>query len=148
MYTDTLGPWASYGFLIGAIAVLGSTLWAAVPSQARMYANFFAVAGAFDWKNMRARVNWIKAWTVALPIIWALSSLYFKSPVFMVQIGGFMTGVFLIGVVASAWYLRNTETDKRLYGGSVFNGVLVVSTIALGILAVYTVLQQFGFKIG
>ena len=35
MYTDTLGPWAMWVFLIGAVAVLGSTLWAAVPSHAR-----------------------------------------------------------------------------------------------------------------
>ena len=148
MYTDTLGPWAMYGYLIGAIAVLGSTLWAAVPSQARMYANFFAVVGAFDWANMKARLNWVKGWTVALPIIWGLSSLYFKSPVFMVQIGGVMTAVFLIGVVAAAWYLRGTETDKRLHGSTTFNTILVISTIALAVLAVYSFLNVFGFKIG
>ena len=40
MYTDTLGAWAMWLFLIGAIAVLGSTLWASVPSHARMYTDF------------------------------------------------------------------------------------------------------------
>lgn len=147
MYTDTLGPWASYGFLIGAIAVLGSTLWAAVPSQARMYANFFAVIGAYDWKHMPSRLKWVKGWTVALPIIWGLSSLYFASPVLMVQIGGVMTAIFLIGVLAAAWYLRATETDKRLHGSGLFNAILMVSTISLLLIAIYTFLQQFGFKI-
>ena len=51
MYTDTLGPWAMWGFLIGAIAVLGSTLWAAVPSYSRMYTNFLAAAGLVDWSD-------------------------------------------------------------------------------------------------
>src|SRR5919107_2170501 len=37
MYTDTLGEWAGILFLVGAVAVLGSTLWAAIPSWARMY---------------------------------------------------------------------------------------------------------------
>ena len=148
MYTDTLGPWAMYGFLIGAVAVLGSTLWAAVPSQARMYANFFAVAGAFQWSDMKSRLRWVKGWTVALPIIWGSSSLFFKSPVQMVQIGGIMTGVFLIGVVAAAWYLRNTETDKRLHGAGLFNAILIISTVALILLGLYTAAQQFGFKIG
>ncbi|MHB1004470.1 MAG: Nramp family divalent metal transporter [Chloroflexota bacterium] len=147
MYTDTLGAWAMYGFLIGAIAVLGSTLWAAVPSQARMYANFFAVVGAFKWEDMSARMKWIKAWTVILPIVWGASSLFFKSPVLMVQIGGVMTGVFLIGVVSAAWYLRKTETNKQLHGSGVFNAYLLICTIALVLLAIYTVVQQFGFKI-
>ena len=41
---------------------------------------------------------WIRGFTVALPIIWGASSLFFQSPVLMVQIGGVMTGVFLVGV--------------------------------------------------
>ncbi|MHB0870378.1 MAG: Nramp family divalent metal transporter [Chloroflexota bacterium] len=149
MYTDTLGPWAMYGFLIGAIAVLGSTLWAAVPSQARMYTNFFATIGVLDWRNPTQRMRWLKAWTIALPIIWALSSLYFKSPVLMVQIGGIMTAVFLVGVVVAVWYLRTKETDRELYGRSPFNLLLIISSIAIGFLGIYSLVSTLGiFKIG
>ena len=148
MYTDTLGPWAMWGYLIGAIAVLGSTLWAAVPSQARMYVNFLATIGFLDWNNSKTRLTWLKVFTVALPIIWACSSLFFKSPVLMVQIGGVMTGVFLLGVLAATWYLRTKETDKDLFGGLLFNLLLIISSIGIGLLGIYTVLQQFGFKIG
>lgn len=148
MYTDTLGPWAMYGFLIGAIAVLGSTLWAAVPSHSRMYTNFLAAIGIVNWSDPSSRMKWIRGFTIALPVIWCLSSLYFKSPVLMVQIGGVMTGVFLLAVLAATWYLRTKETDKELYGSGPFNLLLVISTIAIGLLGLYTVLQQFGFKIG
>ena len=148
MYTDTLGQWANVGYLIGAIAVLGSTLWAAVPSHSRMYTNFLSVAGVLDWKNYDSRMRWQRLFIVALPIIWGFSSLYFKSPVLMVQIGGVMTGVFLVAVVVAAWYLRQTDTDPELRGGSAFNLLLIVSTIAIGLLGVYTVLQQFGISIG
>lgn len=148
MYTDTLGPWAMIGFLIGAIAVLGSTLWAAVPSQARMYANFLATVGLFEWRDRTTRMRWIRGFTVALPIIWGASSLYFKSPVLMVQIGGVMTGVFLLGVLAATWYLRAKETDRRLHAGPAFNAALVVSTVAIGLLGVYTIASTFGLKIG
>jgi len=148
MYTDTLGQWAMVGFLIGAIAVLGSTLWAAVPSHARMYTNFLAVAGTLDWKDSLARLKWQRVFIVALPILWAVSSLYFKSPVLMVQIGGVMTGVFLVAVVVATWYLRQTDTDPELRGKGAFNLLLVASTIAIGFLGIYTVLSQFGIKIG
>jgi Mn2+/Fe2+ NRAMP family transporter len=144
MYTDTLGPWAMVLFLIGAIAVLGSTLWASVPSHSRMYANFLATIGVFTWSDRRTRLRWIRAFTVALPILWGGSSLVLQQPVLMVQIGGVMTGVFLLAVLAATWYLRNTQTDARLYGGGLFTAVLVFSTMAIAALGIYTVLSTLG----
>jgi Mn2+/Fe2+ NRAMP family transporter len=146
-YTDTLGPWASTLFLVGAIAVLFSTLWAAVPSNARAYTNWMSLIKPEIWSNPSTRMKFMKGWTVALPIIWAIAYLAVKSPVLMVQIGGIMTGVFLVAVVVAAWYLRNTETDKRLWGGSLFNLLLIVSSIAIGFLGVYSILTVFGIKL-
>ncbi|WP_206688182.1 MULTISPECIES: hypothetical protein [Aureimonas] len=57
MYTDTLGEWAGILFLVGAIAVLGSTLWAAIPSWSRMYVNLLAVAGVLDWHHTADRMR-------------------------------------------------------------------------------------------
>ncbi|MGH3344832.1 MAG: Nramp family divalent metal transporter [Carbonactinosporaceae bacterium] len=147
-YTDTLGDWASTLFLVGAIAVLGSTLWAAVPSWARMYTNLLATAGVLDWQDVRTRLRWIRIFTVALPIIWGVAYLLIESPVIMVQIGGVMTGVFLLAVVAAVWYLRRTEIDPALYGGTLFNAVLVISSIAIALLGVYTAATVFGFTVG
>ncbi|MEW6636770.1 MAG: Nramp family divalent metal transporter [Actinomycetota bacterium] len=144
LYTDTLGDWASILFLIGAIAVLGSTLWAAIPSWSRMYTNFFATAGVLDWRDTRRRLRWIRAFTVALPIIWGAAYLFIQAPVLMVQIGGVMTGVFLLAAVVAVWYLRQTEIDPRLYGGRLFNALLVVSSVAIALLGVYSALSVFG----
>ena len=66
----------------------------------------------------------------------------------MVQIGGVMTGVFLVAVVTSVWYLRKTETDPRVKGGKGFNIWLVVSSLAIGFLGIYTLLTVFGLEIG
>jgi hypothetical protein len=144
MYTDTLGEWANILFLIGAIAVLGSTLWAAVPSWARMFTNLLAVIGVLDWQDSLVRTRWIRIFTVALPIIWAVAYLFIQSPVIMVQIGGVMTGIFLLGVVVAIWYLRRTEIDPRLYGGGLFNAVLIISSIAIVLLGIYTALNALG----
>jgi hypothetical protein len=64
--------------------------------------------------------------------------------VLMVQIGGVMTGIFLLAVVVAVWYLRNTEVDPRLYGGRLFNAVLIISSLAIVLLGVYTVLSITG----
>jgi Mn2+/Fe2+ NRAMP family transporter len=148
IYTDTLGEWASVIFLIGAIAVLGSTMWAAIPSWARMYTNLLATFGVLDWQDPVARLRWIRVFTVILPLLWGVIYLTIQSPVIMVQIGGVMTGVFLFGVVAAVYYLRRTETDPRLYGGRGFNVVLAISSIAIGLLGVYTLADVFGLTPG
>lgn len=148
MYTDVLGEWISVGFLIGAVAVLGSTLWAAIPSWARMYTNLFATLGFFDWSDARARNRIIRVMTVVLPISWGAAYLFMSEPVIMVQIGGVMTGVFLPAVVIATWYLRRNQVDPSLYGGRWFNVLLITSSIAITLLGVYTLLNVFGFSIG
>ena len=148
IYTDTLGAWAGTLFLVGAIAVLGSTMWVALPSWSRMWANLLSSAGVFEWKDPKARRNWVRVFTVIQPILWAISYLYLQSPVLMVQIGGVMTGVFLVAVVISVWYLRTNETDSRVKGGKGFSGALIVSSVAIGLLGIYTLLTVFGLEIG
>lgn len=144
MYTDALGPWAMHFYLVGAIAVLGSTLWVSVPSHSRMYANLLSTIGVFDWKDARARMRWVRGFGIALPIVWGLASLLMSQPVLMVQIGGVMTGIFLLAVLVATWYLRRTETDPRLHAGTGMLALLVLSTIAIGILGVYTMLSTLG----
>ncbi|WP_442504165.1 Nramp family divalent metal transporter [Marinivivus vitaminiproducens] len=144
MYTDTLGEWASALFLVGAVAVLGSTLWAAIPSWSRMYVNLLSVIGVVNWKDSLQRTRWIRGFTVGLPIVWGLAFLTIQSPVVMIQIGGIATGIFLLAVVVAVWHLRNKETDPALHGGGFFNAALVVSSIAIALLGVYSVLNVFG----
>ena len=144
MYTDALGTWVTVVFLVGAIAVLGSTLWAAVPAHARMYTNFLSTVGLVDWNNPAVRTRWFRRFIVALPIVWGASSLLLSQPVLMIQIGGVMTGVFLIAVLVATWYLRRTETDSRLFGGGWFHLLLVLSTVAIAALGVYTMASALG----
>jgi hypothetical protein len=109
-----------------------------------MYTNLLAMLGVLDWNDAPTRLRWIRGFTVALPIIWGAAYLFIQSPVIMVQIGGVMTGIFLLAVVVAVWYLRKTEVDPRLYGGGLFNAVLIVSTIAIALLGVYTALSATG----
>lgn len=144
IYTGTLGEWANVLFLVGAIAVLGSTMWASIPSWSRMYVNVLGALGVVNWDDAEARNRWIRGFIVGLPIVWGGAYLLISSPVLMVQIGGVVTGIFLLAVVAAVWYLRRSEVDPRLHGGKAFNTLLVLSSIAIGILGVYTALNVLG----
>jgi ABC-type nickel/cobalt efflux system permease component RcnA len=55
-----------------------------------------------------------------------------------------MTGIFLLAVVVAVWYLRNTEVDRRLYGSGLFNAALIISSIAIALLGLYTILSVTG----
>ncbi|SDQ11425.1 Nramp family divalent metal transporter [Actinopolyspora saharensis] len=143
-YTETLGEWASTAYLLGAVAVLGSTLWAALPSWTRVAANAVSVCGGFDWRDTARRTWWMRAFTVAFPITWGAAYLYFSSPVFMVQTGGFIGGVFLIAVTVATWYLRRNEVDEGLRGGRWFSVALTVSSLLIVGLGVYTAISVFG----
>lgn len=147
MYTDALGGWAATLFLIGAIAVLGSTLWAGIPSWSRMFVNLLAVVGTVNWHDTAQRTRWIRYFTVGLPILWGIAYMTVQSPVIMVQIGGVATGIFLLAVVVAVWYLRKNETAKELHGGAAFNALLALSSLAILVLGIYTAASVLGFKI-
>ena len=144
MYTDALGQWAEILFLIGAIAVLGSTIWAVVPSHSRMYSNLLSTLGVFDWGDGQVRLQWIRRFTVALPIVWGSSSLLLGQPVLMIQIGGVMTGVFLLAVLVGTWYLRQREIDERVLGGRALIVLFLLSTLAISLLALHTIGSSLG----
>ncbi|MCC3764473.1 Nramp family divalent metal transporter [Glycomyces sp. TRM65418] len=147
MYTDLLGSWAQWVFLIGAFFVLWSTFVASTASVPRLWTNTLGVLGVFDWSNVRVRERIIRVLTICYPVIWAASFLIVQSPVLMVMIGGIASGLFLIAVVIAVWVLRR-QVDRRYRRSPVWTVMLTVSSVAIGLLGTYTVATIFGFTIG
>jgi hypothetical protein len=148
MYTDTLGPWAQYAFLVGAIAVLYSTFVASAAAIPRLWTNTLGLLGVLDWTDQSSRERMIRILTFAMPPVWALGFLIVQSPVLMVQIGGIAGGIFLAAVVVAVWYLRTVEVDRRFRTSRALTAALVVSSVAVGALGVYSVLTVFGIEVG
>lgn len=148
IYTDTMGPWAEYAFLIGAIAVLYSTLIGSTASVPRLWASTLGLLGVIDWTDTRTRQRTIRVLTCLLPLLWAAFFLYVQSPVLMVQIGGIGGGVFLLAVVIAVWRLRTTGVDARFRANPWLTAALVISSIAIAFLGVYGVLDTLGLAIG
>lgn len=147
MYTDTLGPWAEIVFLVGAIAVLWSTLIGSVASVPRLWTHTLGILGVLDWNDPVARRRSIRILTVAFPPLWAVFYLFVQSPVLMVQIGGIGGGIFLVAVVIAVWKLRSDETDKQHRPHPGITVALVISSLAIMALGVYSVMQVFGIEV-
>ncbi|NHD15956.1 MULTISPECIES: Nramp family divalent metal transporter [unclassified Actinopolyspora] len=148
IYTDTMGPWAEYLFLFGAIAVLGATAIGSAASVPRLWTNTLGLLGIIDWDDPVVRHRTIRVLTMSFPPLWAAFYLFARSPVLMVQIGGMGSGAFLIAVVAAVWRLRFSEVDSRFRSGKLPTAALVVSSIAIGVLGLYTIADVFGLGPG
>ncbi|WP_029090121.1 Nramp family divalent metal transporter [Brevibacterium album] len=148
MYTSVMGEPGHWIFLIGAFAVLFSTFIASTASVPRLWTNTVSLLGAFDWSNLAVRTRIIRILTVVFPIIWALSFLVIQSPVLMVQIGGVASGVFLVAVVIAVWFLRSREVPAEFRSNHFFTVMLVLSSLAIAALGIYSALETFGIEIG
>ncbi|WP_454085518.1 Nramp family divalent metal transporter [Georgenia sp. Marseille-Q6866] len=143
-YESVLGEWGRILYLVGALAALGSTIWAAVPSWSRSWANALSIVGVFDWADARRRNRWMRVFIVALPLVWLLTYLWISSPFVMILVGGVAGGIFLAAVAVAAWYLRSRYVEPELRGGRFAVTALAVSGVAILLLGVYSALSATG----
>jgi manganese transport protein len=139
MYTQSLGPWARSLFVVGAIVVLYSTLFAALAAWTRMFADAFGRIGFYDFQNQSSRrlAIGIAAWVI--PCMWATLFLVMGNPALMVILGGLATVVILLIVVYAAIYFRYHRLDHRLLPTSLYDTTLWISAIAIFLVAIYVV---------
>lgn len=143
MYTESFGPWAKNLFLIGSFVVLFSTLFAALASWIRVFADAFGQIGWIDFSNrkQRARTLAILAWF--FPFAWAITYLVVKLPVFMVLTGGIIGSIILLIVVYAAIYFRYKRLPKTLYPGKLYDIAFWLSAISIVCVAVYGISKLF-----
>ena len=95
VYTEILGKRSAYLFLIGAFAVLYSSVFAGTASQSRTLADFMGLIGVFDKRNYRARMFVTRIAVVFLMFLPSLYFIWFQQPVWMVKIGGVAQALLL-----------------------------------------------------
>lgn len=137
MYTNSLGPWARTVFVVGAIVVLYSTLFAALAAWSRMFADAFGRIGCYDFDNQASRKRAIAILAWVIPLGWATLFLFMRNPGFMVILGGLATVVILMIVVFASLYFRYRTQDARLRSGAAYDALLWISSIAIFVVAIY-----------
>lgn len=136
-FASVYGETGRIVFLIGALAALGSTIWAAIPSWSRSWANALSILGVFDWTQARTRNGWMRFFIAFLPTMWLLTFLWINSPLVMIMVGGIAGGIFLAAVAVSALYLRRL-IDPELRGGRFIHLALTISAAAIIALGIYS----------
>lgn len=131
IYTESVGPWAKYVFLVGAVVVLFSSLFIGAVSNQRMFTDAFAQLGRLNYHNDAQRTRWFRGLAVFLPLAWATLFVTFKAPVFMVLLGGIVLSLLLLLVIFAAIYFRFYRLQKSLRPSFLYDALFVVSCIMI-----------------
>ena len=138
MYTETLGARAKIAFVLGAVVVLYSTMFAALAAWTRLYSDALGQIGVFDYGNQKSRKFSIGILAWVFPVSWTFLYLFFESPGVLVIIGGAITVVILLIVVFAALYFRYRRLDPRLKPSKLYDVALWASSLAIMLVIVFS----------
>ena len=80
IYTQTLGGWSLPLFMIGAFAVLYSTVFASTAANCRVWADFVGMLGIYDKSDYRKRLQATRFFVVFLLVVPASISCCSRNP--------------------------------------------------------------------
>lgn len=143
IYTETLGPWSWWLFMLGAFFILYSTVISGLAAGARAFADCMGVLGVINPRDFRARLRVLRAWAVFSPSVAAVCYYFFKNPVWMLIIGGTVAALLTPIVAGGTLYLRYRCLDRRVAPTWKADAALWLCFAVMLVLAAYAVRQQF-----
>ncbi|MEQ9437591.1 MAG: Nramp family divalent metal transporter [Cyclobacteriaceae bacterium] len=143
IYTETLGPGAKSIFLLGALVVLFSTLFAALASWTRIFSDCFGQIGWINFYDPEVRRRSIAILAWAFPIAWTLLFIFIQLPVMMILVGGFVTSILLLIVVFAAYQFRYHRLPLELKPTTLYDTAFWISASVIILIGLYSIVKIF-----
>ena len=140
MYRGTFGEWSLWVFLVGAVAVLYSTIFGATASNARLLADSLSLFGIKRYRDAEHRVRWVRLSCVILPVAFTTVFLLAGNPVGLVFIGAIGQGLMLPFLAGAAICFHFRNPHRALRARPVSLAGLFVATAAMVALGLYQVI--------
>ena len=140
MFTEILGGWSFYLFMLGAFAVLYSTVFAGSGAMARGTADLLANMGMFDKRDYRGRLRAIRILIGFFLFVPALLFMFVREPVLMVKIGGIAQASMLPIIAMSTIYLRYRHVPKAVLPKGWITLMLWVTTAIIVVMMSYSLI--------
>jgi manganese transport protein len=140
MYRGTFGEWSLWVFLVGAVAVLYSTIFGATASNARLLADSVDLFGLKRHRDAAERARWVKIGCVILPVAFTTVFLVAGNPVGLVFIGAIAQGMMLPFLAGAAVYFHFQNPYPALRARPLSLAGLFLATAAMVALGVYQVM--------
>ncbi len=144
MYVETFGAWSLWLFLVGAAAVLYSTIFGATAANTRLLADALQVFRVCHYATDEDRQRVIRWLCVLVPLAWTLLYLVWGSPVTLVFIGAVAQGLMLPFLALLSLWLNYRHTDPALRTGNVWRAFLWFSALCMTAVGVYQVVTTVG----
>lgn len=144
MYREVFGEWSFPIFLIGAFAVLYSTVFGGTASNARLLADSLRLTRLKTYRDADHQAKWVKICAVGLAVAFTSVYLLWQAPVTLVFIGAVGQGVMLPFLGAAAVYFHFTNPMRELRAGPVSVAGLIVAAVSMTALGVYQVVDAVG----
>ena len=141
IYTETLGPGARSVFLLGALAVLFSTVFATLACFTRIFSDCFGQIGWINFQNPTVRRRSIAVLAWAFPLVWAALFIFIQLPVLMILIGGFVTSILLLMVVYVGIYFRYRRMPDALRPSPIYDFAFWISVVVIVGVGIYSVVK-------
>jgi Mn2+/Fe2+ NRAMP family transporter len=129
IYTGTLGGWAVWPFYAGAVATLYGTIFAAIASHSRVYADMCRVMGYFPRDDYAARTRYRRGFLVLLVIVGTTLYLAIEAPVKMVVFGGIAQSLLLPLIGFGTIFLRHRHLPPSVAPGAFTTVSLWICTL-------------------
>ena len=142
MYTETLGGWSLYLFLLGAFAVLYSTLFASTAGNSRVLADMVGMLGAYKRTDYAMRLRVTQTSVVLLLAVPAIFFMFVGEPVLMVTIGGVAQALMLPVIGFVTLYLRYRHLPQSIAPKGWLTLALWVSAVVMGVMMSYSVVYR------
>lgn len=141
MYREVFGEWSFWMFLVGAFAVLYSTIFGATASNARLAVDAIDLFKLKHYRDPAERARWLKYACVALPVAFTTVFILVGAPVSLVFIGAVGQGLMLPFLAGAAIYYHYTNPHRELRAGKLSLVCLVVASLLMAALGAYQVIS-------
>lgn len=142
MYRETFGTWGFSIFLIGALNVLYSTVFAATASNARLLVDGIAIFRVARFSTPGSREKAVKLACAALPLLSLAIYLQWGEPVTLVIIGALCQGLMLPFLGMAALYFRRRQTDPAIRSGPASGLCLWIAAACMAAVGIYQIADQ------
>ncbi|RXK54615.1 divalent metal cation transporter [Oleiharenicola lentus] len=141
MYREVFGEWSFWMFLVGAFAVLYSTIFGATASNARLAVDALDLFKVKHYRDPAERARWLKYACVALPVAFTTVFILVGAPVSLVFVGAVGQGLMLPFLAGAAIYYHYTNPHRDLRAGGLSVTCLIVASLLMTALGAYQVIS-------
>jgi hypothetical protein len=141
MYRETFGTWGFAIFLIGALNVLYSTVFAATASNARLLVDGIATFRVSRFAVPGSREKAVKLACAALPLFSLTVFLLWGEPVTLVMVGALGQGLMLPFLGIAALYFRR-QTHPAIRSGPASGFWLWIAAAGMAAVGIYQIADQ------